>query len=291
MSTINSKVLGALDRADYLFSGLRLNFSYSVFFDILIVAILFYWVYLFLRQTRAIRILYGFIILVAAMFLARIFNLILLNFILKYLTTALVVAIPIVFQPELRGALEKLGRPRFWSDIAISRDELAEMIDEIHDGCKNFASQKIGALIVIQRTSGLKEYIENGISLEAKVTAVILNSIFFPKSPLHDGATIIVGNQIVCASSILPVAEVEASRNLGTRHRAAIGITQESDAVAIVVSEESGSISIASGGALERRVTGERLKSKLQRLLRSNVKDKESKILFKFRKKPNKEQR
>lgn len=284
MNTVSSKVLGALDRADYLFSGLRLNFSYSVFFDILIVAILFYWVYLFLRQTRAIRILYGFIILIAAMFIARIFNLILLNFILKYLTTAMVVAIPIVFQPELRGALEKLGRPRFWSDITISRDELTDMVEEIHDACKNFATQRIGALIVIQRTGGLKEYIENGIYIEAKVSAVILNSIFFPKSPLHDGAVIIVGNQIVCASSILPVAEVEASRNLGTRHRAAIGITQESDAVAIVVSEESGSISIASGGALERRVTGERLKSKLQRLLRSNVKDKESKSLFRFKK-------
>ena len=284
MNTVSSKVLGVLDRADYLFSGLRLNFSYSVFFDILIVAILFYWVYLFLRQTRAIRILYGFIILIAAMFIARIFNLILLNFILKYLTTAMVVAIPIVFQPELRGALEKLGRPRFWSDITISRDELTDMVEEIHDACKNFATQRIGALIVIQRTGGLKEYIENGIYIEAKVSAVILNSIFFPKSPLHDGAVIIVGNQIVCASSILPVAEVEASRNLGTRHRAAIGITQESDAVAIVVSEESGSISIASGGALERRVTGERLKSKLQRLLRSNVKDKESKSLFRFKK-------
>ena len=284
MNTVSSKVLGALDRADYLFSGLRLNFSYSVFFDILIVVILFYWVYLFLRQTRAIRILYGFIILIAAMFIARIFNLILLNFILKYLTTAMVVAIPIVFQPELRGALEKLGRPRFWSDITISRDELTDMVEEIHDACKNFATQRIGALIVIQRTGGLKEYIENGIYIEAKVSAVILNSIFFPKSPLHDGAVIIVGNQIVCASSILPVAEVEASRNLGTRHRAAIGITQESDAVAIVVSEESGSISIASGGALERRVTGERLKSKLQRLLRSNVKDKESKSLFRFKK-------
>jgi len=284
LNTVSSKVLGALDRADYLFSGLRLNFSYSVFFDILIVAILFYWVYLFLRQTRAIRILYGFIILIAAMFIARIFNLILLNFILKYLTTAMVVAIPIVFQPELRGALEKLGRPRFWSDITISRDELTDMVEEIHDACKNFATQRIGALIVIQRTGGLKEYIENGIYIEAKVSAVILNSIFFPKSPLHDGAVIIVGNQIVCASSILPVAEVEASRNLGTRHRAAIGITQESDAVAIVVSEESGSISIASGGALERRVTGERLKSKLQRLLRSNVKDKESKSLFRFKK-------
>src|SRR3990172_8834487 len=102
--------MAAIDRANYFFSGLKINFGLSVFFDILVVAILFYWVYLFLRETRAIRILYGFIILVLAMFIARVFNLILLNFILKYLTTALVVAIPIVFQPDLRGGLEKLGR-------------------------------------------------------------------------------------------------------------------------------------------------------------------------------------
>ena len=285
MEIISNKVLGAIDRANYFFSGLRLNFGSSVFIDIIIVAIIFYWVYLFLRETRAIRILYGFIILILAMFIAKIFNLILLNFILKYLTTALVVAIPIVFQPELRGALEKLGRPRFWSEISLSKDELTKMIDEIHDACKNFSYGRIGALIVIQRTGGLREYIDNGISLEAKVSAMMLNSIFFPKSPLHDGAVIIIGNKILSASSILPPAEIDNGRNLGTRHRAAIGITQVSDAVAIVVSEESGSISLAVGGDIERRITGERLKSRLLRLLRTNIKESKSSLLDIIKKK------
>jgi diadenylate cyclase len=273
-----------MDRANYFLSGLRINFGFTVIIDVLIVTVIFYWVYLFLRETKAIRILYGFIVLIMAMFVARIFNLILLNFILRYLTTALVVAIPIVFQPELRRALEKLGRPRFWSEISISKDEMSRLIDEIHDACKQFSTQRIGALIVLQRSSGLREYIDNGVSLEAKVTSGILNSIFFPKSPLHDGAIIIIGRDIVSASSILPVAEVEPGRNLGTRHRAAIGITQVSDAVAVIVSEETGSISIAVGGVLERRVTGDRLKIRLARLLRSNVKE-EGKALAWFKRK------
>jgi len=270
---MTSRVLGIIERANYFFSGLKINLSVTVIFDILIVAIIFYWVYLFLRETRAIRILYGFIILILAMFLAKIFNLILLNFILKYLTAALVVAIPIVFQPELRGALEKIGRPRFWSEISLSRDELSRMVDEIHNACRIFASQRIGALIILQRRSGLKEYIDTGTSIEAKVTAGLLSSIFFPKSPLHDGAVIIVGNRIVSASSILPVAEEDGGKNLGMRHRAAIGISEISDAIAVVVSEETGSISLANNGNLERRITGERLKSRLLRLLRPNIRE------------------
>lgn len=265
------KIQGVVTQANSFFAGLKINFGLSVFFDILIVVIIFYYVYIFLHETRAIRILYGFVILIFSMFVAKIFNLILLNFILKYLTTALVVAIPIVFQPELRAALEKLGRPRFWADINLSRDELGQMIDEICAAVKNFSYQRIGALIIIQRRSGLKEYIDNGILIEAKVSAGVLSSIFFPKSPLHDGAVIIVGRRIISASSILPVAEVEASKNLGTRHRAAIGVSQLSDAVAIVVSEETGSVSVAVGGHIERRVTEEKLKVKLTRLLRTNI--------------------
>lgn len=278
MLTATDKVLGAFDRTNYYLSGLKLNFGFTVVFDIILVAIIFYWVYLFLRETRAIRILYGFLILILMMFVAKIFNLILLNFILKYLTTALVVAIPIVFQPELRQALEKLGRPRFFSELPLTKDSLTSLIDQLSEVCKEFSSNKTGALIVIQRQSGLKEYIENGVTIDANTTASILNSIFYPKSPLHDGAVIIVGNRIISASSILPVAEVENNRNLGTRHRAAIGITQVSDAVAIVVSEETGSISIAVGGEIERRITIERLRSRLQRLLKANIKDGNSKL-------------
>jgi len=288
--TATDKVLGAFDRTNYYLSGLRLNFGLSVVFDIIVVAIIFYWVYLFLRETRAIRILYGFLLLIVMMFVAKIFNLILLNFILKYLTTALVVAIPIVFQPELRQALEKLGRPRFFSELPLTKDSLTVLIDQLCKTVKELSSSKTGALIVIQRHSGLKEYIDNGAPVDAKVSSSILNSIFYPKSPLHDGAVIIVGDRIVSASSILPVAEVENSRNLGTRHRAAIGIGQVSDAVAVVVSEETGSISIALGGEIERRITTDRLKQRLQRLLRSNIKESNS-IFFSWFRRKNKSER
>lgn len=287
MQNITEKVQGAITQANSFFAGLKINFGLSVVFDIFIVVIIFYYVYIFLRETRAIRILYGFVILILGMFVAKIFNLILLNFILKYLTTALVVAIPIVFQPELRAALEKLGRPRFWTDINLSRDELGQMIDEICAAVKNFSSQRIGVLIVIQRRSGLREYIDNGILVEAKVSAGVLASIFFPKSPLHDGAAIIVGRRIISASSILPVADVEVSKNLGTRHRAAIGVTQLSDAVAIVVSEETGSISIAVGGHIERRITEEKLKLKLTRLLRTNASEDRNPFSKIFQRKKN----
>ena len=290
MITATDKVLGAFDRTNYYLSGLRLNFGLSVVFDIVVVAIIFYWVYLFLRETRAIRILYGFLLLIVMMFIAKIFNLILLNFILKYLTTALVVAIPIVFQPELRQALEKLGRPRFFSELPLTKDSLTVLIDQLCETARELSSSKTGALIVIQRRSGLKEYIDNGVPVDAKVSSSILNSIFYPKSPLHDGAVIIVGDRIVSASSILPVAEVENSRNLGTRHRAAIGIGQVSDAVAVVVSEETGSISIALGGEIERRITIDRLKQRLQRLLRSNIKEPNSTFFSWFRRKNKSEQ-
>jgi len=286
LSDLYSNILSIWPSFDGFVSGLVLSFHFSTIFDVLIVAILFYWIYMFLYETRALRILYGFLILFFAMLLAKIFDLVLLNYILGFLTTALAISIPIVFQPELRHALEKLGRPRFWSDIKMSKDDFSKLLDEISLACDNLSKQKIGALIVIQRTTGLREYIENGISVEAKVSSGIINSIFYPKSPLHDGATIIVGTKIISASSILPVAEVEAGRNMGTRHRAAIGITQVSDAVAIVVSEETGSLSIAVGGEIERRISEERLKTRLSRLLRKSVKkDSSSFLLKKFEKK------
>ncbi len=277
---LTSNLTSFWDKIIYFLSGLQINFGPTVFIDVAIVAALFYWIYSFLKETRALRILYGFLVLILVMLIAKIFNLILLNFILQYLTTALVVAIPIVFQPELRQALEKIGRPRFWSDIHLTRDEFSKLLDEIILVCDQFSKQKIGALIVIQRSTGLREYIENGTRIDAKVSAGILNSIFFPKSPLHDGAVIIIGQRILSASSILPVAEVEAGRNLGTRHRAAIGISQVSDAIAIVVSEETGSISIAVGGDLERRLNLERLRTRLSRLLRKSVKSEDPRFLF-----------
>ena len=272
MNSVSGKVLGVTEQASYFLSNYKLNFSFQMLLDIFIVAILLYWVYIFLRETRAMRILYGLIFLLVLMAIGRILDLVLLNWILKYTMTGLVVAIPIVFQPELRGALERLGRSKFIGEFGFIKSNYEKILEEIVKAVAILARQRIGALIVIQRQTGLREYIERGIEIDSTVSSEIIQSIFFPKSPLHDGAIIIAGDKIVSASSILPVSESITPSELGTRHRAAIGVTENSDAIAIVVSEETGSISLAVGGRLERRLSDERLLARLVSLIKQNKK-------------------
>ena len=267
MDSISGKILGASTQASYFFDNLKLNFSPLFILDIVIVAVLFYWVYIFLKETRAMRILYGLIILLLLMAMGKVLNLILLNWILKSIMAMLLVAIPVVFQPELRTALEKLGRTKFLGELAFTKHDSSQLINEILSAALILSEQKIGALIIFQRQTGLKEYIDNGVPLDAAVSAELLLSIFFPKAPLHDGAVIISGNKIVSASSVLPVSQVLLGGNLGTRHRAAIGITENSDAVALVVSEETGNISLAVSGKLEIKIGEDRLKNRLSGLL------------------------
>lgn len=261
------KVLGASQSTVLFFDNLRGVISWSLILDILIVTVLFYWVYLFLHETRAMRILYGLLVIVALSLMGHLFNLIMLNWILKYLMTGLVVAIPVVFQPELRAALEKLGRSKFLGELAFYKEKNSNLVNILSAVVMSCSKQKIGCLIVVQRRTGLREYIENGIRLNAQVSSALLNSIFFPKSPLHDGAVIIVGDQILSAKSILPVSGASIHPGLGTRHRAGLGISEISDAVAIIVSEETGTISLSVGGKLERRISEERLKTQLSNLL------------------------
>lgn len=268
METLSGKVLGIAEKSSSFLDSLKASTTPMLILDILIVATLFYWGYLFLSQTRAMRILYGLLFLVAIAAIGSLFNLILLNWILKYLMAMLVVAIPVVFQPELRAALEKLGRARILTDFFLS-GEHSKAVEEITQAVEILSKQKIGALIVLQRQSGLREYIENGTEINAKIDKNILLSIFFPKSPLHDGAVIIAGDTIVSARSILPVTDASISPELGTRHKAAIGVTEDSDAVGIVVSEETGAVSLAVGGKLERRISSERLTNRLNGLLRA----------------------
>lgn len=268
IDSIPGKILGASTRASYFLDNLRLNSSPLLIIDIIVVAVLFYWIYIFLKETRAMRILYGLAILLILMTIGRLLDLILLNWILKSLMAMLLVAIPVVFQPELRTALEKLGRTKFIGEMAFSQDGNSKVINEILSAVYLLSAQKIGGLIVLQRQTGLKEYIDNGITIDAAISAEILMSIFFPKSPLHDGAVIIAGDKIVSACSVLPVSQIGLSSNLGTRHKAGVGITEDSDAIAIIVSEESGNVSAAVGGKLETKITEERLKNRLVSLLR-----------------------
>lgn len=272
-----SRVLGVFDQAGYFWSGILLSFSPFSIIDVLIVAVLIYWVYVFLKETRAMRIVYGLIFLGILALIGRLLDLILLNWILKYLMTMLIVAIPVVFQPELRSALERLGRARFISDLgALSRYNLTKLVNELVTAAEVLSSQKIGGLIVIQRKTGLKEYIQNGVNIEARVSAELLLSIFFPKSPLHDGAVIISGDQIISAGCTLPLNESPLEHvGLGTRHRAAISISELSDAVIIVISEESGDISMALNGQLIKPITLADLKIELSKNFRNLDQNKE----------------
>lgn len=271
-SFISGKILGAAERANYFLDNLKFNSSPLLIIDILIVSILFYWVYIFLKETRAMRILYGLFFLLILMALGRLLDLALLNWILKSLMAMLIVAIPVVFQPELRTALEKLGRTKFIGELAFSKHSNFEIVDEIISAASILSDKRIGALVIIKRQTGLKEYIDNGKKIDATVSAEMLLSIFFPKSPLHDGAVIIDGNKIVSAGAILPVSQASLSSNLGTRHKAAVGISEVSDCVSVVVSEETGSISIAFGGRLETRLSEEKLRNRLHSFVVHNKK-------------------
>ena len=235
-------------------------------FDILLIAAIFYWVLLLLRGTTAMTLLRGFaILLIAAFVLARLFDLRVLNFLLRNSFIGLAVAIPIVFQPELRRALERLGRAgvRAWLD----RPGYNVLIDAIADAAMGLAERRHGALMVLERDTGLKDYIDTGIRVDAAPSAELLAGIFFPRSPLHDGAVILRGNRVVAAACTLPLSENSSGGRMGLRHRAAVGITERTDAISVVVSEETGEIAIAANGRLVPRLDETRLRATLATLL------------------------
>jgi diadenylate cyclase len=264
-----TKVLGVKDEILYFWNNL--SFQQSPFFilDIILVSFLIYSFYIFLKETRAIRILYGIIFILVLFFLSEGLNLITLNYILKGLTAMFVVAIPVIFQPELRSLLEKIGRADIVSDFKkLNKDEISQIILEIISSVKFLSKNKIGALIVISQKTGIKNIIDTGTKLDAKISTDLILTIFQPKSPLHDGAVIIKGNRIVAAGTTLPLTEHNFDfHSGGTRHRAALGLSEQSDAIIIVVSEEKGTISIASRGVLNQDIDLLKMKNILEDLI------------------------
>lgn len=250
-----------------------LNFTFNLknnplaILDILIVALLFYWLYKMIKGTRGMRIAIGIVILGGILAISKILGLYTLNWLLRQALTVVLVAIPIVFQPELRRALEKLGRAHFISEFS-GKEETSFPLDEIVEACRTMSKDKIGALIVIKRKTGLDDYLERGVKVGGEVSSHLLLSIFFPGSPLHDGAVIIDGRRILAASVMLPLADSEESTALGARHRAALGLSSETDAVVIVVSEENGRLSLAYDGKITHRLTVEKLAKLLRKLLK-----------------------
>ncbi len=248
---------------------MQLNVEWRDVIDIVIITYVFYRLILIIRGTRAEQLVKGLVLLLLAMVLSDQAGLDTLHWTLRQTMTVGLIAIPIVFQPELRRALEHLGRGKFFKSSYWnwSSQDFEVMIDELSKAIFVLVKKRIGALIVVERSTGLKEWVDTGIPVEGLVTAELLVNIFFPRSPLHDGAVIIQGNQIVAAGCYLPLTEdPNLGKELGTRHRAAIGITEQSDAVAIIVSEETGTISIAHDGVLTRYLDEKKLKMMLTEL-------------------------
>lgn len=238
--------------------------------DILSVALIFYWLLWVIQGTRAAQLVRGLAILIIAVVgAANLFQLQALNWLLRQALPALIIAIPVVFQPELRRALERLGHTGAWLRTPLTSHEMQteETIDEVTRAVLQLSRLRYGALIVIERETGLQDYADRGIPLDATLTQQLLVNIFFPNSPLHDGAVIIRGNRILAAGCVLPLSENLLDPQLGTRHRAGLGITEESDAIAIIVSEETGHISLAVNGRLYRNLDAERLRRALRALL------------------------
>jgi diadenylate cyclase len=232
--------------------------------DILIVTVLIYQVLLLVRGTRAVQLALGVAVLVLVYVAARLFKLNTLHWILSGLPVAIPIALLVIFQPELRRMLEQLGRggvlaSRFGG--ALGREEMIRLVNDVARACRILSSRRTGALIVLERRTGLNDIIESGIKVDALVTLQLLITTFFPNTPLHDGAVVIRGNRLMAASCTLPLSENPSlSRTLGTRHRAAVGITEVTDAIAVIVSEETGGMSIASEGRLSRGLSEEELK-------------------------------
>lgn len=248
-------------------------FDVRAILDILVVAFLIYWLLWVAQGTRALSLIRGIITLFLFLYLLGDgLQLTTLNRILSVIWPALIIAIPVIFQPELRRAFEQLGHAGSWlrSPFPAQDDQAAEsMIDEIVRASHQLSRLRYGALIVIERETGLQDFVSKGVQLNADISRQLLINIFFPNSPLHDAAVVIGDNRILAASVVLPLTDnISASSQLGTRHRAAIGITEESDSLAVVVSEETGQMSVAHSGRLIRNLDQDRLRRVLRTLMR-----------------------
>lgn len=240
--------------------------------DISIVAYIFYKLFMLIQKTRAEQLVKGIILILIVMKVSEILGLLTLYWIIQNTLTVGLIALIIIFQPELRKALEHLGRSKFLSKKFLEDDEeLEKVVDEVVIAAVNLSNTKTGALMIIEQDTGLNDYVESGTKIDGLVTSQLLENIFVENTPLHDGAVIIRRDRIVAASCVLPLTEQMVSKELGTRHRAAIGITETCDAIAVVVSEETGTISISINGKLIRGYNGERLKKVLNNILKKNT--------------------
>lgn len=237
--------------------------------DILIIAVILYYILNLLRGTRAVQMVVTLVLVVLAFYGARWARLEMVEWLLNTLLPYFVIALIVLFSPEIRRALARAGRNPLWSRLAGQNPTGAH--DDVVLAAAHFSQNRIGALIALERDVGLKTYIESGIPLDATLSYDLLLSIFHPESPLHDGAVILQGGKVAAAACFLPLSlSPMLSTQLGTRHRAAIGVTEESDAIVVVVSEQTGAIALAVSGTIEQNLTPEQLGERLAAMFTSH---------------------
>ena len=239
-------------------------------FDILLVAVAIYYLLRLLRGTRAMQVLKGLVVLGALVLCTRLLGLATLHWLLVQTLLPGVIALVIIFQPELRLALEQMGRGGFWTPSlqSLEREEITRLVGELVGAARYFSQNRVGALIALERQVGLNDIIQTGRAINGLVSDELLRTIFFPGTPLHDLAVVIRGNRVVAAGCLLPLTErQDIAVSLGTRHRAALGLSELTDALVLMVSEETGAISLAMDGKLFSNLTPEALQQRLFSIL------------------------
>lgn len=253
VSDIWNRLLGLISSYDFVIDTI----------DILLVAFIVYKLIKFMRESRALNVLKGIIFILVAYFIINVLDMQASTYMFRLVMSNFILVIIILFAPELRHALESVGRSRFsmlrilgFEKTSATQSRQRKAVHEICRACNEMSSNKIGALIVIEKDIALKDIVSTGTQIDATVSKELIGSIFFPNSPLHDGAAIIRDGRVCAAGCILPLSQnANISTDLGTRHRASIGVSEQSDAVVVVVSEETGQISVVYKGRLERDVT------------------------------------
>lgn len=244
----------------------------NVIVDISIVSYIIYKVLTLLRGTRAVQLLKGITTLLLIWLVSNFLHLDTLRWLVKELFSVGAIALIIIFQPELRRALEQLGRGHLLTRVINAEEAAVKVVSEVVKAVSYLAEHQVGALIVLERETGLSDYIETGVGIEGRLSSELLKNIFSPNTPLHDGAVIIRNDQLAAASCYLPLSENPSiHKELGTRHRAGIGMSEVSDAVTVIVSEETGQISLAIHGVLERGLSEEKLLARLYDELKPSV--------------------
>ncbi len=252
------------------FSGFALRLADLL--DIAIVAYLFYKLSVLLRETRAGTLIKGIILVLIFAWLSNLLQLNTINYLLRNLMQFGIMALIVVFQPELRRTLEKVGKTNFATLFSGEKDDVEEIASEIAAAASAMSSRRIGALIVLEKDVKISDIVRTGTEIDAKVSSELLVNIFIPNTPLHDGAVIIREDRILAAGCILPLTQNETlSQEFGTRHRAALGLSESSDAAVIVVSEETGKISFTMNGNMSRNYTEDTLKKMITKVLASDA--------------------